>query len=83
MEMLIHAISSRLDYCNALFTCLNKASLNCLQMVQNTAARLLTRSKRRTHITPILSLHWLPINFRFHCHRLLRVPHTHFKTRGD
>ncbi|KAF7650561.1 hypothetical protein LDENG_00123690 [Lucifuga dentata] len=36
-------------------------------MVQNTAAQLLTWSNRRTHITPILSsLHWFPINFRFH-----------------
>jgi len=34
-------------------------------MVQNAAARLLTRSGRRTHITPILSsLHWLPIKLR-------------------
>ena len=43
------------------------SSLDCLQMVQNAAARLLTRSSRTTHITPILSsLHWLPIRFRIH-----------------
>ena len=68
LEMIIHAfISSRLDYCNSIFTCLSKASLNRLQMVQNAAARLLTRSSRMTHITPILrSLHWLPICFRIH-----------------
>ena len=36
-------------------------------MVQNPAARLLTRFSRMTHITPILSsLHWLPIKFRIH-----------------
>ncbi|KAK0146590.1 putative RNA-directed DNA polymerase from transposon BS [Merluccius polli] len=52
-------------YCNFLFTCLSKSSLGSLQMVQNAAARLLTRSTRMTHISPILSsLHWLPINFR-------------------
>ncbi len=36
-------------------------------MVQNAAARLLTRSSKTTHITSILlSLHWLPIKFRIH-----------------
>ena len=68
MEMAIHAfISSRLDYCNALFSCLNKTSITRLQQVQNAAARLLTRSKRTCHITPILSaLHWLPVHLRSH-----------------
>ncbi|KAF7648415.1 hypothetical protein LDENG_00157260 [Lucifuga dentata] len=34
--MVIHAfISSCLDYCNSLFTCLNKMFLNRLQTVQN------------------------------------------------
>lgn len=66
LEMVIHAfISSRLDYCNSLFTCFNKSALTRLQMVQNAVARLLTGSGRRTHIMPILySLHWLPIKFR-------------------
>ena len=73
MEMVIHAfISSRLDYCNSLFTCLSKTSINRLQLVQNAAARLLTRSPKRSHITPILfSLHWLPIHFRIHFKVLL------------
>ena len=68
LEMIIHAfISSRLDYCNSLFTCLGKSSLDRLQMVQNAAARLLTRSWKMTRITPILfSFHWLPIRFRIH-----------------
>ena len=36
-----------------------------LQMIQNSTARLLTRSSRLCHITPVLaSLHWLPVNFR-------------------
>ena len=66
MEMLIHAfISSRLDFCNVLYTCLNKSSMDKLQVVQNAAARLLNKTNRRTHITPILkALHWLPISFR-------------------
>ena len=60
-------ISSRLDYCNSLFTCLNKTSIDKLQLVHNAAARLLTRSKKSCHITPILaSLHWLPVHYRIH-----------------
>ena len=66
LEMIIHAfVSSRLDYCNSVLTCLNKTPLDRLQFIQNTAARLLTRSSRRCHITPVLaSLHWLPVVFR-------------------
>ncbi|KAF7644470.1 hypothetical protein LDENG_00221290 [Lucifuga dentata] len=46
MELIIHPfISSRLDYCSPLFSCL-KLSLNSLQSVQNTAARLLTSSRK-------------------------------------
>ena len=76
LEMIIHAfISSRLDYCNSLFTCLSKSSLDRLQLVQNAAARLLTRSRRSCHITPILSsLHWLPVNYRIHF-KILVITH--------
>lgn len=65
-EKVIHAfISTRLDYCNALYAGVSQASLSRLQLVQNAAARLLTGSRRREHISPILaSLHWLPVSFR-------------------
>uniref|UniRef100_A0A669D7L0 Reverse transcriptase domain-containing protein n=1 Tax=Oreochromis niloticus TaxID=8128 RepID=A0A669D7L0_ORENI len=68
LEIVIHAfISSRLDYCNSLFTCLNKGSLERLQIVQNAAARLLTKASKYSHITPLLmQLHWLPVEFRVH-----------------
>ena len=66
LEHVIHAfIFSRLDYCNSLFTCLSQADLSRLQLIQNAAARLLTGTGRRSHITPVLaSLHWLPVKFR-------------------
>ncbi|XP_053569847.1 uncharacterized protein LOC128660189 [Bombina bombina] len=66
MPTLIHAfVSSRLDYCNALYLGLQKKELHHLQTVQNTAARLLTNQTRSCHITPVLhSLHWLPIKWR-------------------
>ena len=65
-ETLIHAfVSSRLDYCNALFSDLPACSLRSLQLVQNAAARVLTTTRRYDYITPVLtSLHWLPIQAR-------------------
>ena len=65
-EILIHAfITTRLDYCNALYTGISKSNMARLQLVQNAAARLLTGTRKFDHITPILqSLHWLPVHFR-------------------
>ena len=66
LEKVIHAfIFSRLDDCNSLLSGINRKSLSCLQLVQNSAARLLTGFNRHQHITPILaSIHWLPVCFR-------------------
>lgn len=53
---------SLLDYCNSLYLGISGSSLAHLQLVQNTAARLLTGSRKFDHITPILSsIHWLPV----------------------
>ncbi len=64
-EQLVHAfMTSRLDYCNALLGGCPASSINKLQIVQNAVARVLTRSRKYDHITPILqSLHWIPIKF--------------------
>ena len=52
-------ISSRLDYCNALYLGISQSSLSRLQLVQSAAARLLTGSRKKDSITPVLaSLHW-------------------------
>ncbi len=65
-EKLVNAfMTSRLDYCNALLGGCPASSINKLEIVQNAVARVLTRSRKYDHITPILqSLHWLPIKFR-------------------
>ncbi len=64
--MLIHAfMTSRLDYCNALLGGCSARLINKLQMVQNAAARVLTRTRKYDHISPVLSiLHWLHIKHR-------------------
>ncbi|KAJ0033135.1 hypothetical protein NQD34_000242 [Periophthalmus magnuspinnatus] len=47
LERLIHAfVSSRLDDCNVLLTDLCKRALTRLQYIQNTAARVLTRTRK-------------------------------------
>ena len=63
-EKLVHAfVSSRLDFCNS--PGFRQKQLDKLQRIQNSAARLVTRTKKYEHIIPVLcSLHWLPIALR-------------------
>jgi len=65
-NMLVNAfVSSRLDYCNSLLAGISDSLLSKLQSVQNAAARLITRTRKFDHITPILrNLHWLPVRQR-------------------
>ncbi|PIK60387.1 hypothetical protein BSL78_02685 [Apostichopus japonicus] len=72
-ETLVHAfVSSRVDNCNSLLYGLPDQQVNKLQRIQNSAARLITRTKRSEHITPILrDLHWLSVKQRINFKILL------------
>ena len=67
-------VLTRLDYCNSLLCGIPDKQLHRLQQIQNKAARLITLSKQREHITPILKkLHWLPVKYRIDFKVLLLV----------
>ena len=65
-EKLIHAfVSSRIDSCNALLFGIPEKDISKLQIVQNSAARIVERARGRDPITPMLTrLHWLPVDKR-------------------
>ena len=64
-QKLIQAfVISRLDHYKSLLYGLPQKDINKLQRIQNMAARLISLTKKRDHITPILrdKLHWLPVD---------------------
>ena len=65
-SQLIHAlVTVRIDYCNSLLYGLPEYSLDRLQKILNTAARILHRVPKFDHITETLvDLHWLPVHQR-------------------
>ena len=77
---LIHAlIGSRLDYCNSLLYKIADAKVERFRKVQNQAARILTRSHRRDHITPVLKqLHWLKVIRERISYKVLILAHKSF-----
>jgi len=88
-------VGSRLDYANSVLTNISARNTHCLQRVQNSLARFVTRST--TNSTSALnSIHWLPIrqqiNYELativHCslhnacpHYLSSLLHTYTPTR--
>lgn len=55
-------VSTRLDYCNSLLCGTSSRNIQRLQRIQNSLARVVSGTKRRDHIRPVLKdLHWLPV----------------------
>ena len=59
-QLLCAFVLSRLAYCNSFLAGCPKYLRSKLQSVQNNAARLIFRTTRSAHVTPMLhSLHWI------------------------
>ena len=55
-------VLSKLDYCDSLLCGSPQFTLDKLQRAQNSAARLVMKSRKCDHVQPLLcSLHWLPV----------------------
>ena len=75
-KSVVHAyVTSKLDGNNALLIGPRRDYLiDKLQLVQNAAAKIITKSKKFDHVTPLLrQLHWLPISKRITFKVLLLV----------
>ena len=63
--MIITYVTSKLDGNNALLAGTPSVLIKQIQRVQNSAVKLVTKSKKHDHVTPLLAkLHWLPIKDR-------------------
>ena len=76
-EKLVHAfVTSRLDLNDGLPSGLTWDAISKLQLVQNMAARVVSRTRINEHITPVLmGLHWLPVQQRMQ-YKILLLAYT-------
>ena len=58
-------VAGRLDYCNAVLCGSSSTNIAKLQRVQNTLARVVSKTHQCDHITLVLAdLQWLPVSYR-------------------
>ena len=73
-SIIMALVVSNLDYCNSLLLDVPDNQLSRLQRIHNRAARLVTLTALREHITPVLAaLHWLPVAARIEYKTLVYV----------
>jgi len=60
IQLVVAFVLSRIDYCNAVLAALQRSTIESLQRVQNTAARLVFGLQSHDHITLALSTGALP-----------------------
>ena len=72
-------VISRLDYCNSVFAGLPADQVARLLRIQDNAARLVMKKRKRDHVTPLLKeLHGLPVKFRCQ-YKIATLAYRHFK----
>ena len=66
-------VFSKMFCCSSVWSNTSVTNINKLQAIQNFAARIVTRSRKFDHITPILKqLRWMPvIDYLFYCDAFL------------
>ena len=82
-KMLVNAtVTSKLDYCNSLLYGIKGDLLDSLQKCQNNAARVITRTRKYDHISPVMcELHWLPVRQRIE-YKLLLITYKCLNNQG-
>ncbi|KAF7667078.1 hypothetical protein LDENG_00080170, partial [Lucifuga dentata] len=85
LKEVIHAfITSRLDYCNALYFSISKKNIHRLQIIQNAAAQLKAlHGQAPIHICDLLTPYEPDRCLRSSDRNLLIVPESHLVTSGD
>jgi len=64
-QLVLALVTCRLRYCNSVLASLPQSTVEPLQRVQNSAARMIFNLGRHEHVTPcLIQLHWLPVCFR-------------------
>ena len=72
-------VISRLDYSHSACEGLPADQVARLQQIQNNAARLVMKKRKRDHVTPLLKeLHWLPVKFCCQ-YKIVTLAYRHFE----